>query len=55
MSVDGRDPTEKTTIQISVGTHRRLEELKPYESVSFGEIVAEMVDMYEARGQEDPR
>lgn len=55
MSTESRDPTEKTTIQISVGTHRRLKQLKPYDSMAFGDLVSEMVDVYEADGGKDYR
>jgi len=38
---------ERTTITVDKETHRRLERLKPYESVSFNDLLTDMVDSYE--------
>lgn len=32
------------TVKISDETHRRLEEMKPYDSVSFNDIITELID-----------
>lgn len=47
MSVEpDADGDEPTTIAVSTQTHRRLESLKPYRSMSFDELVNEMADEY---------
>jgi len=35
-----------TTLTVRRETHRELEELKPYESMSFDELIGEMADDY---------
>lgn len=37
------------TIRVSESTHERLEELKPYDSMSFDDLIQEMADVYEDR------
>jgi predicted CopG family antitoxin len=39
---------ERTTISVRDETHRRLRGLKPYDSVSFDELLQDMADHYEA-------
>lgn len=39
--------TEPTTVQVHRSTHSRLEELRPYDSMSFNELIEEMADVYE--------
>lgn len=36
-----------TTIAVSQRTRKRLSRLKPHESMSYDELVNEMMDMYE--------
>lgn len=36
-----------TNIRVSEETHERLQELKPYDSMTFDELIAEMADQYE--------
>lgn len=36
-----------TTVTVQRSTHRRLKELRPYESMSFDDLISEMVDVYE--------
>lgn len=38
---------ERTTIAVKQSTHQRLKELKPYGSMSFGELIEELADSYE--------
>ena len=38
---------EVTTIQVSRDFHSRLDSLKPYDSLSYEEFLAEMADVYE--------
>ncbi|MFC3957578.1 DUF7557 family protein [Halovivax cerinus] len=40
---------ERTTVDVSRSLHQRLEDLKPYESVSFNDLIAEMADVYESQ------
>jgi hypothetical protein len=35
-------------VAVSEATHRRLKELRPYESISFDEFVNDMADVYES-------
>jgi len=35
---------EYTTLTVRRETHRELEELKPYESMSFDDLIREMID-----------
>lgn len=38
---------EVTTVEVSRDLHRRLKELKPYDSVTFNDLIEEMADVYE--------
>lgn len=38
---------EVTTVEVSKELHRRLKDLKPYSSVSFNDLIADMADVYE--------
>lgn len=38
------------TVKVSENTHERLTELKPYDSLSYGEFVNELLDEYESVG-----
>lgn len=37
----------RTSIQVHDSTHARLEDLKPYETMSFDELLNEMADQFE--------
>ena len=43
---------ERKTITVREQTHQRLENLKPYETVSFDELLNEMADVYEGDSDE---
>lgn len=34
------------TVKVHESTHERLQELKPYDSMSFNELIDEMADVY---------
>jgi hypothetical protein len=36
-----------TSVQVSKETHHRLKETKPYQSMSFDELVSDMLDNYD--------
>lgn len=38
---------EFTTVRVKTTTHSRLDELKPYDSITFDELLIEMADVYE--------
>lgn len=38
---------DRTTVGLSRSTKSRLDELKPYESMSYDEFLAELADHYE--------
>lgn len=38
---------EITTVQVSKALHSRLDDLKPYDSMSFNDLLEEMADKYE--------
>lgn len=38
---------ERTTVEVKRPTHQRLEELKPYDSMSFDEFISETLDVWE--------
>lgn len=38
-----------TSVRVHRDTHRRLKDLKPYDSVTFDEFLREMADVYEER------
>lgn len=38
-----------TNVRVTDDTHRRLKELRPYDSMSFDELIQEMADQYEPR------
>ena len=38
---------EYTTLNVRRRTHRRLEALKPYDSMSYDEFLGELADAYE--------
>lgn len=38
---------DRTTIHLHESTKERLEELKPYPSMSFNDLLVEMADIYE--------
>jgi predicted CopG family antitoxin len=41
------------TIRVSESTHERLNDLKPYDSMTFDELIEEMAEVYEnARGEQ---
>lgn len=40
------------TIRVSEELHTRLEKLKPYESMTFDELIDEMADVYEKQRTE---
>ena len=42
---------QRTSIQVWDETRKRLKELKPYPSVSYDDLLQEMMDKYE--GEED--
>ena len=37
----------RTTVGLKQSTKRRLEALKPYDSMSYDELLSEMADVYE--------
>ena len=39
--------SEFTTVQIDRGLHTRLKEIRPYHSMSFNDLLTEIVDFYE--------
>ncbi|WP_246982090.1 DUF7557 family protein [Halorientalis marina] len=39
--------TDSTTIRVTRPVKNRLEQLKPYDSMSYDEFLAEMADTYE--------
>jgi hypothetical protein len=43
-------PSEWTSLGIRRSVHSRLEELKPYESMSFNDLLDDMADSYEGEG-----
>ena len=47
---DEDDPSNWTTLGIRKSIHSRLTELKPYESMSFNDLLNEMADSYEGEG-----
>lgn len=36
-----------TNVRVSDDTHRQLKDLRPYDSMSFDELIREMADQYE--------
>jgi hypothetical protein len=38
-----------TTVTVTRDTHRRLDDLKPYESMSYDEFLSELADDYETQ------
>jgi hypothetical protein len=38
---------ETTTVTVHRSTHRRLKEVRPFESMSFDDLISEMADVYE--------
>lgn len=36
-----------TTIEVSKSLHQRLKQLKPYDSVTFNDLISEMADNWE--------
>lgn len=41
---------EATTIRVSRETHEKLAESKPYDSMSFDDLLREMVEEFDASG-----
>lgn len=39
---------QRSTITVSTQARKRLKSLKPYESVSYEELLMEMADLYES-------
>lgn len=38
---------EVTTVEVSKDLHQRLKKLKPYDSVSFNDLIEDMADSWE--------
>lgn len=38
----------RTTVEIKRDLHRRLKEIRPYESMSFHDLIEDMADQYDA-------
>jgi len=38
---------ERTTVEIKRDLHRRLKDVRPYDSMSFHDLIEDMVDQYE--------
>lgn len=43
----GSAQNDRTTLWVSSDTHSRLSDLKPYDSMSFDDLLTEMADIYE--------
>ena len=46
---DSSEGRQYTTLMVPKSLHSRLAELKPYETMSYHELVSEMADQYEKR------
>jgi len=40
---------EVTTVEVSKDLHQRLKTLKPYDSVSFNDLIRDMADVYDEK------
>mgnify|MGYP006307873521 CR=1 FL=1 len=47
MTTASETKRDVTTIHIDRSTHSRLKEIRPYDSMSFGEFVSAMADVWE--------
>ena len=41
-----RSSETRKSLKVSAETHARLEDMKPYDSMSFDELIAEMATVY---------
>jgi len=49
----GVKDSKRTTVGLNKSTKRRLDSLKPYDTMSYDEFVSELADVYERGGKDD--